>query len=138
LVRERRESPGPNSKEPKGITLDPNICWRGSLSSSTTIFARPMSMPYLSTGPGGRLPVRFHSASGRQSRPSGRISIPRKKPMPTLIQCQPKTQKRVHRMIMIARNRETGHLKGAAIATVQPSELILVKALMMLTTTQME
>ncbi len=84
-----------------------------------------MPMPYSSTGQGDKLPVRFHSASGRQPRPFGETSVPQKKAMLMIVQCPVRKKKKTMRA---ARGRRMEDWKGTGVAIVHPSRLILIKA----------
>jgi hypothetical protein len=86
-------------------------------------------MPYSSTGRGDKLPVRFHSASGRQPRSFGETSVPQKKAILTLVWGPVGKQKKT---VKTASGRRMERRKGAGVAIVHPSKLIPIKARAML------
>jgi hypothetical protein len=127
-VQERKESPGQNCNGPKRIISSQSIYQRRSLSSSTITFAGRMLMPYSSTGRRGKLPVRFHCASGRLLRPSGKMNAPGKKTMLPLMGSRMKMQKVIWRMMGRDRRSRMVNRKEARVPMVQLNRLILLKA----------
>ncbi len=95
-------------------------------------------MPYLSTGHRGKLPARFHSASGVWLRPFSKISAPLKKMTLTLIWGLAKKPKRICRTMTAASQGGMEYRKGTGIALVRLGRLIFAKASEMLPRIQAE